>query len=132
MKQMLKELHDLMRSVNRPLKLMEVCGTHTVEIFRHGIRDVMFSDDGGRTWREAKLEEPIMEKCLTRFKAAWNWDGQPAVLMSRAVDSTGYVQPSVQDITKKRAIVGFVQHHNAIQPWSINAQGEVRNVIGQA
>jgi len=25
-----------------------------------------------------------------------------------------------------------VQHHNAIQPWSVNAQGEVRNVIGQA
>jgi hydrogenase expression/formation protein HypD len=41
MKQMLKELHDLMQSVNRPLKLMEVCGTHTVEIFRHGIRDVI-------------------------------------------------------------------------------------------
>jgi hypothetical protein len=47
-------------------------------------------------------------------------------------DSTGYVQPSVQDIQKVRAIVGFVQHHNAIQPWSVNAKGEVRNVIGQA
>jgi hydrogenase expression/formation protein HypD len=30
-----------MRRINRPLKLMEVCGTHTVEIFRHGIRDVI-------------------------------------------------------------------------------------------
>ena len=38
---MLEELHDLMKGVNRPLKLMEVCGTHTVEIFRHGIRDVI-------------------------------------------------------------------------------------------
>ena len=28
-------------AINRPLKLMEVCGTHTVEIFRHGIRDVI-------------------------------------------------------------------------------------------
>jgi sulfane dehydrogenase subunit SoxC len=42
------------------------------------------------------------------------------------------VQPSVQEIQKKRAIVGFVQHHNAIQPWAVNANGEVRNVIGQA
>jgi hydrogenase expression/formation protein HypD len=41
MKQMLEELHQLMKTVNRPLKLMEVCGTHTVEIFRHGIRDVI-------------------------------------------------------------------------------------------
>jgi sulfane dehydrogenase subunit SoxC len=96
------------------------------------IRAVDISTDGGKTWREAKLEEPIMDKCLTRFKAAWNWDGQPAVLMSRAVDSNGYVQPTVQDLQKTRAIVGFVQHHNAIQPWAVNASGEVRNVIGQA
>ncbi len=96
------------------------------------IRAVDVSVDGGKNWREAMLEEPIMDKCLTRFKVAWNWDGGPAVLMSRAVDSTGYVQPSVQDIQKVRAIVGFVQHHNAIQPWSVNAKGEVRNVIGQA
>jgi sulfane dehydrogenase subunit SoxC len=52
--------------------------------------------------------------------------------MSRAVDSTGYVQPAVQEIQKARAIVGFVQHNNAIQPWSVNVGGEVRNVIGQA
>jgi sulfane dehydrogenase subunit SoxC len=38
----------------------------------------------------------------------------------------------VQDIQKKRAIVGFVQHHNAIQPWAVSDNGEVRNVIGQA
>jgi sulfane dehydrogenase subunit SoxC len=78
------------------------------------------------------LEEPIMDKCLTRFKVSWNWDGKPAVLMSRAVDSTGHVQPSVAEIQKRRAIVGFVQHHNGIQPWAVNATGEVRNVIGQA
>ena len=41
MKQMLDEIQSLMKSVNRPLKLMEVCGTHTVEIFRHGIRSVI-------------------------------------------------------------------------------------------
>ena len=41
MKKMLDELHQLTADINRPLKLMEVCGTHTVEIFRHGIRDVI-------------------------------------------------------------------------------------------
>ncbi len=96
------------------------------------IRAVDVSFDGGRNWREALLEEPIMDKCLTRFKIGWNWTGAPAVLMSRAVDSTGYVQPTVNDLRKTRAIVGFVQHHNAIQPWAVNANGEVRNVIGQA
>jgi hydrogenase expression/formation protein HypD len=41
MKQMLEELHALAERINRPIKLMEVCGTHTVEIFRHGVRDVI-------------------------------------------------------------------------------------------
>ena len=40
-KQMLEEMHKLVGGIGRPLKLMEVCGTHTVEIFRHGIRDVI-------------------------------------------------------------------------------------------
>ncbi|MBW8905581.1 MAG: sulfite dehydrogenase [Betaproteobacteria bacterium] len=96
------------------------------------IRAVDVSTDGGKSWREATLEEPIMDKCLTRFKAPWDWKGGPAVLMSRAVDSTGYVQPTVAEIQKARAIAGFVQHHNGIQPWAVNEKGEVRNAIGQA
>ena len=41
MKQLLDEICALTKKINRPLKLMEVCGTHTVEIFRHGVRDVI-------------------------------------------------------------------------------------------
>lgn len=96
------------------------------------IRHVDVSFDGGGNWREAMLEEPILDKCLTRFKIGWNWSGAPAVLMSRAVDTTGHVQPSVQEIQKARAIAGFVQHHNGIQPWIVSANGEVTNGIGQA
>jgi sulfane dehydrogenase subunit SoxC len=93
------------------------------------ITAVDVSLDGGRNWREARLEGPVLDKMLTRFRLPWNWDGGPAILQSRAVDSTGYVQPTVADLQKTRAIVGFVQHHNAIQPWSITANGEVRNAI---
>jgi sulfane dehydrogenase subunit SoxC len=71
-----------------------------------------------------------MDKSLTRFRYRWNWTGGPATLASRAVDSTGYVQPTVQDIQKSRAIVGFVQHHNGVFPWSVSANGEVKNAIG--
>jgi sulfane dehydrogenase subunit SoxC len=85
--------------------------------------------DGGKTWREARLEEPVLDKCLTRFRYPWKWDGGPAKIASRAVDSTGYVQPTVADLQKARAIVGFVQHHNGIQPWSVSATGEVKNAI---
>ena len=96
------------------------------------IRAVDVSVDGGKNWREAKLEEPVMDKCLTRFKAAWNWDGSPAVLMSRAVDSNGYVQPTVQDLaeeTRDRRLRAAPQRDPAMGGV---ANGEVRNVIGQA
>ena len=93
------------------------------------ITAVDVTTDGGKTWQEAVLEGPVMEKNLTRFRYRWNWNGQPATIASRAMDSTGYVQPSVQEIAKVRAIVGFVQHHNGIFPWSVNAAGEVKNAI---
>lgn len=93
------------------------------------IRAVDVTVDGGRTWRKAELEEPVLDKCLTRFRLRWNWDGSPAKIASRAVDSTGYVQPTVEDIQKVRAITGFVQHHNGIFPWAINTAGEVSNAI---
>lgn len=35
------KIRKLMDSINRRVRLMEVCGTHTVAIFRHGIRDVL-------------------------------------------------------------------------------------------
>lgn len=41
MKGMLDDIERLMNQIGRPLKLMEVCGTHTVSIFRHGIRDII-------------------------------------------------------------------------------------------
>jgi hydrogenase expression/formation protein HypD len=34
-------IHALSKEIGRPLKLMEVCGTHTVAIFRHGVRSLL-------------------------------------------------------------------------------------------
>lgn len=93
------------------------------------ITAVDVTTDNGRTWREAKLEEPVMDKCLTRFRYLWDWNGGPATIASRAVDSTGYVQPTVAEIAKRRALTGFVQHHNGIFPWSVSAAGEVKNAV---
>ena len=98
---------------------------------RGKIEKVDVSIDGGKNWREAKLEEPVLDKCMTVFKAPWNWDGKFAVLQSRAVDSTGYVQPTVQQIGAYRGLhpYAFVQHHNGIQSWAVTDKGEVSNVI---
>ncbi|MDB5808718.1 MAG: soxC [Betaproteobacteria bacterium] len=93
------------------------------------IKAIDVTTDGGKNWQEAVLEEPVMDKCLTAFRFRWDWKGGPATIASRAVDSTGYVQPTVADIQKSRAIVGFVQHHNGVFPWSVSASGEVKNAI---
>lgn len=96
---------------------------------RGRITAVDVTTDDGRIWQQAQLEDPVMDKCLTRFRARWNWNGGPATIASRAVDSTGYVQPTVAEIAKVRALVGFVQHHNGIFPWSVSATGEVKNAV---
>ncbi|MDP1646245.1 MAG: sulfite dehydrogenase [Thiobacillus sp.] len=108
-------------------------GLYEIEGFawsgRGTITAVDVTADGGRTWQQAQLEGPVLDKCLTRFRFRWNWTGGPAKIASRAVDSTGYVQPTVEEIAKVRALVGFVQHHNGIFPWLVNAAGEVKNDI---
>ena len=85
--------------------------------------------DGGATWQPATLDAPVLDKCLTSFRYRWDWRGGPAMIASRALDSTGYVQPTVQDIAKVRSVTGFVQHHNGVFPWSVSASGEVKNAI---
>ncbi|TAL25829.1 MAG: hydrogenase formation protein HypD [Nitrospirae bacterium] len=37
----IEKIKKLSGSMNRPVRLMEVCGTHTVAIFRHGLRNLL-------------------------------------------------------------------------------------------
>lgn len=94
---------------------------------RGRITRVDVSVDGGRNWRQARLEQPVMSKCLTRFNLDWVWDGKPALVQSRAVDETGHVQPTYRQL---RAVRGTrsIYHNNAIQTWLVQESGEVRNV----
>jgi len=93
----------------------------------HGkIKRVDVSVDSGKNWLEAQLQEPVLTRALTRFRLPWQWDGQPAVIQSRAVDETGYVQPTFAELLAVRGENSFY-HNNAIQPWRIDAQGQVTN-----
>ncbi len=91
------------------------------------IRRVEVSADGGRTWAEAALDDHVLPMCLTRFRAAWRWNGAPAVLMSRAEDEAGAIQPTRTMAMRGRA-PGSFYHYNGIQAWAVNEQGEARNV----
>ncbi len=94
---------------------------------RGKIRKVDVSADGGRSWRSARLEGPVLSKCLTRFNLDWSWNGQPALLMSRAVDETGHIQPTYAENRKVRG-TRSIYHNNSIQTWLVSASGEVTNV----
>ena len=94
---------------------------------RGRIKRVDVTFDGGRNWRIARLESPLLPKALTRFSIDWVWDGGPAILQSRATDQTGYVQPMINQL---RAVRGTrsIYHNNAIQSWKVAKSGEVSNV----
>jgi sulfane dehydrogenase subunit SoxC len=94
---------------------------------RGKIAKVDVSVDGGRNWRPARLETPVLDKCLTRFNIDWVWDGKPAIVMSRATDSSGHIQPTMSAL---RAVRGTrsTYHNNAIQSWLVQESGEVKNV----
>ncbi len=90
------------------------------------IRRVEVSTDGGKSWGDAILQEPILDKSLVRFRYPWVWDGAPATLLSRATDSSGEVQPTMEAVIKAKSANTFY-HNNAIQPWRVAANGEVSN-----
>jgi sulfane dehydrogenase subunit SoxC len=94
---------------------------------RGKVRRVDVSIDGGRNWKPARLEGPVLSKCLTRFNADFVWDGKPAFFQSRAVDETGQIQPTYGELRKVRASRS-IYHNNAIQTWALTENGEVGNV----
>jgi sulfane dehydrogenase subunit SoxC len=94
---------------------------------RGRIRQVDVSVDGGRSWRPARLEAPVLPKCLTRFNIDWVWDGRETMVQSRATDETGHVQPTIAALRQARG-TRSIYHNNAIQSWKVAASGEVFNV----
>ena len=91
------------------------------------ITKVEVSADGGQTWADAALSAPVLPRALTRFRIPWKWSGGPAIVKSRATDSTGEVQPTRDKLVAEHG-TNVVFHYNAIQAWSIAPNGEVKNV----
>jgi sulfane dehydrogenase subunit SoxC len=94
---------------------------------RGRIERVEVSTDGGQSWTAATLQEPVLPIAWTRFRLPWVWDGQATQLLSRAIDETGYVQPTIGQLVEARGVNSFF-HNNAIKTWAIAASGEVSNV----
>lgn len=94
---------------------------------RGKIRRVDISLDGGRNWREARIDGLVLDRALTRFYFELDWNGEDLLLQSRAVDDTGYVQPTKAELRKFRGS-NSIYHNNGIQTWHVLPSSEVENV----
>lgn len=91
---------------------------------RGKIRRVEISTDAGKTWQAARLQEPVMDKAHTYFRHLWQWNGDTTEIMSRAIDETGYVQPSLKELMDARGI-GTGYHLNPVTAWLVKRDGQL-------
>jgi len=91
------------------------------------IAKVEVSADGGKTWAEAALQEPVLSRATVRFRIPFHWQGQPAILQSRAIDETGYQQPTRSALVDLRGRQGYY-HYNAITSWDIDSDGFITHI----
>ena len=91
------------------------------------ITRVDVSRDGGKTWETARLAKPGEKMALTRFYLDVVWDGSEMLLQSRAMDETGYVQPTKAQLREVRGL-NSIYHNNCIQTWWVRENGDAENV----
>ena len=102
------------------------------------IRRVEVSADGGRSWKDAELQEPVLKRAFTRFHLTWRWNGEEAVLQSRCTDELDQLQPSAGEFAEfwghtvadiHRTVGSRFGHVNFIQPWKVVTDGTVHNAL---
>jgi len=127
--------------ITRPSAGMKIPGKGYVEItglaWSGGgkITKVEVSTDGGKSWKEAKLQAPVLPKAHTRFNFDWNWDGEETVIMSRSTDDQGDAQLSRAELYQHWGITDNPEkphrttHFNAIQPWRVARDGSLHDAM---
>ena len=83
--------------------------------------------DGGKNWHQARIDGLSLPMALHRFYFEFDWDGKPLLLQSRAVDETGYLQPTKNELRQVRG-TNSIYHNNGIQTWHVRSTGEIENV----
>jgi sulfane dehydrogenase subunit SoxC len=94
---------------------------------RGTVKRVDVTIDGGRNWTTARIDGPVLPMSLTRFYLDIDWDGREMMIQSRAMDETGYVQPTKDELRKVRG-TNSIYHNNGIQTWLVRSNGETENV----
>jgi sulfane dehydrogenase subunit SoxC len=116
--------------ITRPAGGQELSGPGFYEITglawsgRGRISKAEVSTDGGKSWQDAQLNEPILPKALTRFRFPWWWRGEETSLQSRCTDETGYLQPTREELVEVRGL-NATDHYNGIKVWYVHKDGKV-------
>jgi sulfane dehydrogenase subunit SoxC len=99
------------------------------------IRKVEVTVDGGKTWKEAQIQEPVFAKAHTRFVFPWNWNGEETIIASRATDERGDGQPTTAEFAKLKGLdletykEKGTGRYNAPTPWKIDREGKVTHAL---
>lgn len=88
-----EKIGELASSIGRPVKLMEVCGTHTVAIFRQGIRDIIPADI-------SLLSGPGCPVCVTPIR-----DVDAAIAISRL---DGFILSTFGDMMRVPGVISIL------------------------
>ena len=100
------------------------------------VQRVEVTTDGGKTWKDAQLQQPVLPSAHTRFRLPWNWDGAETVIDARCTDERGLVQATIAEMRKKwgdnpdnwRPIPdNRGSRFNGTQPWLVTREGNVHN-----
>ncbi len=107
------------------------------------VKRVEISTDGGESWKDATLQEPVLPYCHTRFRMDWEWDGRERIIQSRCTDEKGYVQPAPNEVSSTWGVDSSQEcfdvmgelcnqvprdtHNSFIMSWKIAANGEITN-----
>ncbi len=97
----------------RPARLAP--GSHAIHGFAHApdgpVAAVEWSPDGGATWLEATIVEPILPLAWQRFEFDWEATAGSHTLVTRATDAAGNTQPAEPLMNEKGYLLNVPLPH---------------------
>ena len=121
------DVKSIITSPSHPSKLV-ARGWHPVTGLawsgRGRVTRVEVSIDTGRSWQDAELMGVSLPKSALRFQYMFEWKGSEQVLLSRATDEAGFVQPTRAALLSARGL-GTDYHFNQIVGWKVARDGMV-------
>jgi sulfane dehydrogenase subunit SoxC len=97
------------------------------------VRRVDVSTDGGRTYKEAELQQPVLRYAHTRFRFPWKWNGEEACCSRAARTSEARFNRPYSRRPKNLGVTPDyfydADHFNGIQPWKVNRDGSIQNAL---